>query len=164
MSLRWLFLIFIFCNAFAENAHETQSATTKILCGNSEITVITTCGAEMLGGYPSCQAQDFIFYSKKTHFKVKAAGLLIKPNKSEPALLDYVASDWACQTSQNINYIVVRYYNGGNCPECELYMTYNLQGQLLTDRNHKSFNSARTDIQLKHPGEMQKITIPFEAN
>lgn len=164
MNLWFFFLIFIFCNAIAENAREIRSATTKMQCGNSEVTVVTICGAEMLGGFPSCQEQDFIFYNNEKPFKIKAAGFLIKANKSEPRLLDYVASDWACQASPDGNYIVVRYYNGGNCLECELHMIYNLQGKVLTDRNNKSFNAIHTKMRLQRLGKMQKIRIPFDVD
>jgi hypothetical protein len=164
----WFFcLVFISGGVFAESFREIQSATTKILCGGSEITVVTTCSAEMLGGFPSCQEQDFLFHSKGVSFKVKAAGFLIKPKKSEPRLLDYIASDLACQVnpmSSDENYIVVRYYNGGNCLECELYVVYDLQGNVLMDRDGRSFNAGYANMRLRRLGEMQKIRIPFDKD
>lgn len=71
---------------------------------------------------------------------------MVKDEISGDCILDYIASDWACDYGFKSNFLIVRYSNGGNCLDCEFYMIYDLSGVKLTDK--KSFDIASKKIKL----------------
>lgn len=151
-------------HVFAGDSPETSSQTSRLTCGHTTVTVSTTCRAEKLAGFPVCQAQAFTFTSHHQQFSRQAAGMLMRPNPPEPALLDYLASDWACQAGQQGHYLVVRYHNGGNCPVCEWHMIYDLRGTALTTRRKASFAQQQARLGLSSPVSMHSISIPFDGD
>lgn len=142
------FILFItFSNAFARDDNEFGFMKTDIECNSKKITATSNCIKGKISGYQICYSQEFIFNEKNDNLIiVKAEGSLVKDEISGAYILDYIASDWACDYGFKSNFLIVRYSNGGNCLDCEFYMIYNLSGVKLTDK--KSFDIVSKKIKL----------------
>lgn len=155
--IKYLLLFIVFSNACASD--RSQIMTTNIICDSTEITAVTSCTSDKLAGYPTCQSQEFIFHEKSgKSTSIKSEGLLIKPEDLKVEMLDYIASDWACESGLKSKYLVVRYYNGGNCSECEFHMIYDLNGKKFTKDKTSFYIVAK---KLTENENMEEIKIPF---
>lgn len=161
--MRYLIVFLLFYNkAYAIEHSDSYSTTAKITCNSTEITATTTCISGDLAGYPVCQTQEFGFHRENgKSITIKAEGLLIKPESQEAEMLDYLASAWTCATGMNGIYLIVNYYNGGNCSECEFYEIYDLNGTKLTKKRRKSFDITTKKLKIIGGWSKNLKEVPF---
>lgn len=150
----------------------TQSyvKTSEILCGSTKVTITTSCSDDSYKPYPTCQKQVFQFelQSLKTKKAVVSPQVsLAKPIGAKESSLDGLASSWACAEGKDQSYVVITFYNGGNCDECEWVEAYDLSGTLLTPssrKNHKEFQELVNRANLSYAWQKQSRLIKLRRN
>jgi hypothetical protein len=149
----------------------TQAAYAKksqLTCKDVNVVLTTNCVSENGRNVPDCQKQQFSFGNLKTGQIriVEASGkLMIRDAATAKATIDGLASSWACIKGHADSYVVVGYYNGGNCEQCEWYEIYSKEGQALTPnaRTDKiSFTKAAEQLGLNENWSKNLIDIPLK--
>jgi hypothetical protein len=137
-AILMFFLIFI--SIFFElsaYAQEQYSKITELECENAKIQIKSEC---LTGNilpfsskiYPYCISQEILFTNINTKQVIKrnASGILTKESYGGKRL-NALAVSAACIKGSSDNYLIINYYNGGNCSCCEWDEIINLQGSLL---------------------------------
>ncbi len=138
--------IYIFCIIFllfAENAtaKEPYSKTSDLMCDGTKIQVITDCftGNDLprpYRPYPYCTSQRILFQNAKTGEIIEnsTSGKLSK-DKS----LDALATGILCANGAKGPYLIINYYSGGNCEECEWDEILTISGKKLASSRHGKY-------------------------
>lgn len=142
--------------AFAQE----NNLITETTCDCVKIKAVTECVNEY-PGFSECTKQEFIFINKKTGKTTEkiASGELVASKDAKGNILgkylDALAFSFACVKGKNKYYLIVGYYTGGNCDECEWYEFYDLNGKLLlssrglhTENDHKKYNETYKSLGL----------------
>ncbi len=141
----WVIPIFILIvlqgQSWGENIKQNYTVQTDFSCGGVDVKVITHCiYREALPPFCVADNQYIIIGKKKinsTSPKIKSERFpllnidpetrkLIKGKK----ILPYVITGITCYKSSTGKWFVeLDYYRGGNCPECEYFEVYDMNGK-----------------------------------
>src|SRR5260370_30423720 len=90
----------------------------------------TFCDSAAYRPFPSCTKQVISFVSDTNSI---GREVLLVPSKNEKRqYLDFLAGSWACAKGRDTSFLLVRFYNGGNCQQCERIEGFGLHGKRLT--------------------------------
>jgi hypothetical protein len=99
-------------------AEESYNKNAEMICADTKVRVITECYDDS-NILPACSKQEFEFMKnvEGTTIKKAASGKLeddfdVNPPKKA---LDALASRLQCVRGKAQSYLIVMYYNGGNC-------------------------------------------------
>jgi hypothetical protein len=142
------------------SAGNIQQIKNEYLCDDTKVTIISDCDRDELPPYfPSCNKQSIMFSRQGKDITVKASGKLTSVRDGKGRVigkwLDAVISSVACVQGKNKHYLLLSYYTGGNCEQCEWYDIYDLNGSRLaggSSRNDKRKTNA-TYKKLEMPKE-----------
>ena len=156
-------------------AEESYTKTAEMVCGDTKVTVVTQCydDSHVL---PSCSKQEFQFVKSGGAIITKAAAGKLEDDVdvSPPRKgLDALASQAQCVRGKSQSYLVVMYYNGGNCEKCEWAEILDLKGEKVstdwpkTKKSLENFDKAwkRLGLSESKPGglvpDSQYMKIPL---
>jgi hypothetical protein len=117
-------------------AGDLATVEDRFVCGNTEVRVFTTCGSDPEADfYMECTEQHFLFVDRdgKVLARVPGSARLSQRDdgKDMGTWLDFLARDWACLKGRNSPFVVIRYWNGGNCSRCDWDEIFDLKGHRL---------------------------------
>jgi lysozyme family protein len=155
--LRVMTILFIvFLNVTIVFAKEPYTNKSEILCNDVKVQIQTTCfsGNDLPfppnGPYPYCTSQKIFFTNIKTGeiFSKITSGELVNDASPDKLVfirpLDGLASGYACVKGNSDSYVLIEYYNGGNCEACEWHEIYTLRGEKLANSRHgKGFRGGK---------------------
>lgn len=124
-------------------AQQNYTTSAELFCDNVKVQVVTKCVDDSYLSFPFCVEQRFIFTDQKTNktYNISASGKIVAQvdsrNRKIGEVLDYLAVSMASVKGKTKSYLLVRYYNGGNCGECEWYEIYDLNGSRLATSRGK---------------------------
>ncbi len=137
-KINLLIFILSFCSVEAASGDQPYIKSAELLCDGTKVAVTTLCSDDSSLVYPKCQSQSLAFTNLATNKVVttrSTQAITVKMFGSE--MIDGLAGSWACLKGKNNTYLVVRFYNGGNCEECEWLEIYDLDGRNLTPKSRK---------------------------
>ena len=140
---------------FSWNASYAQDSAYKstLFCETTEITIATTCLTDSRPRFPNCQNQRIAFKDIRTgRIKiVNGSGeLVVDKFRTGGMTLDGLAGGWACVKGTTKSYLVLEYFNGGNCDECEWYEIFAADGRKMTKNERQ--DSGVVDVVAKRLG------------
>lgn len=154
----------LLCTGLAQGG-QSYSKTAELLCNEIKISVKTSCSDDSSPVYPKCQSQTFAFINAKTSKVVpQRSEQATTVNVSGVKVIDGLAESWACLKGKYRTYLVARYYNGGNCDECEWVEIYDLAGKHLTPnsrKDHSVFDARLVELGLSEDWKKSLIRIPL---
>ena len=116
-------------------AGSSQSIVSEFACNDAKVTIVSVCDKESFGPFPFCTQQNITLSKQGKKIPIKADGKLTpehdRNGKITAHLLDAVVSGIACVKGKDKDYILMSYYTGGNCEQCEWYNIYDLDGHRL---------------------------------
>lgn len=115
-------------------ANKNYIKESYLSCNQITIHVKTKCLDNDDNLFPSCLEQKIFFVDKNTN------GAFSKIEKNSNIALDELAMSWACINGEKEQFLIIGYYNGGNCENCEWYEIFNLSGQKLASSKDKLRN------------------------
>ena len=125
----WVVLVFVLVilqeQSWSEDNRRDYTVQTDFSCGGVDVKVITHCIYKEKEYLPCLSDYQNIIIGNK---KIVSSSTLLK--------LDHLISEIACYKSNNNKWFIELYYsNLGNCPMCEYYELYDVNGNLVaTDR------------------------------
>lgn len=143
----YLFIILsfiMFLNQSYSYAGATYEKLTEINCSNTIVQVSTRCLDNDQGSFPFCVKQELVFNNVTDAKTIRqpASGILVKNNYRSIDALDALISKIACVKGREKSYLLIQYYNGGNCDECEWNEIFDLAGnKLSTSKKVKGLNN-----------------------
>ena len=82
---------------------------------------------------------------------VKYEIVLLASEKSNAGQqLTFLAGSWGCAAGKSQEYLLVNFFNGGNCEQCERFEIVDLKGQRLTP-DGKNFSRKYERLGLPKP-------------
>ena len=122
-------------------AEGSYTKTAEMICGDTKIKVITECFDDSLIP-PSCTKQRFELTDQQTKKTVakSASGKLVDSDLTGPSL-GALATRIQCVAGKTQPYLIVWYYTGGNCEQCEWQEILDLMGKRLGSNQTKTKNS-----------------------
>ena len=149
-------LFFLFLNRTYLYANGTYEKIAEIKCEDYTVKIITECLNIENKAFPFCVSQEILFVNVREDkiLKKPASGVLVKDNNK--SILDALVSKIACVRGYKGSYLIIEYYNGGNCDACEWYEVFDLSGNRLTSSKNDSIegqnqNSKKTYNELGLP-------------
>jgi len=134
-SLLIIIFLLLFVNHNCSYAQETYVKSTEIKCENIIVQIKTQCLNESEGPFPYCVSQEILLTSANDarSIRIPASGqlILIKENNKSIRILDVLVSAIACVKGYKKSYLIIGYYTGGNCDECEWDEIFDLDGNKL---------------------------------
>jgi hypothetical protein len=132
-----LFAILIFVTTTF--AGDLSTMEDRLSCGTTEVRAFTTCRVTPTSVFDSeCAEQYLLFANSKTgtSVKVPASGQLRERRgahgKNMGTWLDALACEWGCLKGRaNRTLVLIEYWNGGICDECEWDEIFDLEGHRL---------------------------------
>jgi hypothetical protein len=124
-------------------AGSIQQINNEISCDDAKVTIISDCDKyEPLSYFPHCNRQNINIVKAGIDKTVKASGKLTSVRDGKGRIigrwLGAVISEVACAKGDQKHYLLVGYYNGGNCEKCEWYELYDLNGIRLAGGNSRN--------------------------
>jgi hypothetical protein len=83
--------------------------------------------------FPFCISQEILLISANDArtIRIPTSAKLTKTDFEPLPILDALVWKIACVKGYKKSYLIIGYYNGGNCPECEWYEIFDLDGNKL---------------------------------
>jgi hypothetical protein len=145
----WVVLIFVVVllqeQSWSEDNRRDYTVQTDFSCGGVDVKVITHCiYKEDLPPYCIADSQYIIIGGKKinsTSPKIKSEKIPLLNIDPEirnltkgKRILPYVITEITCYKSSTGKWFVgLYYYRGGNCPECEYFEVYDMNGKKVSE-------------------------------
>jgi len=136
--VRFVFAITLVLFASVCYASDLATVEDRLVCGNTEVRVFTTCGSKPEADlFMECTEQHFLFVDRGGKILARVPGSarlsqrLRDDGKDMGTWLDALARGWACLKGRNSSFVVITYWNGGNCSRCEWYEIFDLKGHRL---------------------------------
>jgi hypothetical protein len=134
----FLFAITLLLFASVVYASDLATVEERLLCGNTEVRVFSTCGSDPKADlFGECTEQHFLFADRDGKVLARVPGSarlsqrLRDDGKDMGTWLDALAVAWACLRGRDSSFVVITYSNGGNCTRCEWYEIFDLKGHRL---------------------------------
>jgi hypothetical protein len=119
-------------------AGDLATVEERLVCGNTEVRVFTTCGSKPEADFfMECTEQHFLFADRdgKVLARVRGSGQLRQrlrdDGKDMGTWLNGLAVDWACLRGRNSSVVLISYSSRGNCSGCEWDEILDLKGHRL---------------------------------
>jgi len=156
-----LIILVLFPNFNLSCAGDPYVKTTEIKCKDVKVQIKTECLDDTNKAFPNCISQNISFIDYKTgkSITIPSSGKLTKNSYDPIRILDTLVSKLACVEGGNAIYLLIGYYNGGNCEECEWYEILDLSGKNLASSRkikglkgkYENFNEAYKKFGLPEP-------------
>jgi hypothetical protein len=133
-------------------AQQPYTKKVELICDNAKVELITNCNDDTIPSFPECTEQFFVFTDLKTGESItkRASGSikLVKDATGRPIrkCLDALATSWACVKGETQLYLLVGYYTGGNCNECEWFEIYEPNGKSLSESRGKNIKEYKEEF------------------
>lgn len=134
-------------------AQQPYTKKAEMICGNAKVQLVTNCIDDTISAFPECTEQFFVFTDLKTGESIsKSVSGRIKQVKNATGkpireCLDALATSWACVKGKARLHLIVGYYTGGNCDDCEWFEIYELNGKSLTDSRGKNIKQYKQEFE-----------------
>jgi len=120
------------------SASDLYTAQDRLVCKNTEVRAFTTCTSDSTVAMDAeCTEQHFLFADRDGKVLARVPGSarlsqrLRDDGKDMGTWLDALARDWACLKGRNSPFVVITYWNGGNCSRCDWDEIFDLKGHRL---------------------------------
>jgi len=135
-SLLIIIFLLLFVNHNCSYAQETYVKSTEIKCENIIVKIKTECSSDSMRSFPFCVSQEILLTSANDArtIRIPTSAKLTKENNNSIPTLDALVSEIACVKGYKKSYLLIGYYGGGNCDECEWYEICDLAGNKLASR------------------------------
>lgn len=145
---------------------EPYARRSELRCADVTVILATHCLDDSFRAYPTCQKQEFEFHNQTTGVikRIEGSGKSAVEAKSRIESLDGLGGSWTCERGKDSSLLVVGYFNGGNCEQCEWYEIYSLDGKRLTPnaRNDgRSFSKTADKLGLPNNWRSRLVQIPL---
>lgn len=122
----------------------------NLSCGSVDIRIVTKCFESQNNLFPACFEQNVSFIDNKNDV------ILSTIERPGEVALAELAMSWACVTGKNEQFLLIGYYNGGNCEDCEWYELFDLSGHKLASSNNKLRDNGSDSFEHVH----KKLRLP----
>lgn len=132
-------------------AEQPYTRIAEMMCDNVKVKVTTECYQDDPPDMPLCSKQYFEFADRNTGESI------VKPASGITSDDYYLASRLQCMRGKTQSYLMVMYYNGGNCDKCEWAEIRDLTGKKVatdwpkTKKSMKQFDNAWDRFGLGNP-------------
>ncbi len=128
-----IIFLLLFLTYNCSYAQGTYVKSTEIKCENINVQIKTQCLSDSKGPFPFCISQE-ILLTRATDariIRIPTSAKLTKTDFEPLPTLDALVSEIACVKGYKKSYLLIGYYTGGNCDECEWYEIFDLDGNKL---------------------------------
>jgi hypothetical protein len=150
-----IIFLLLFLNHNRSYAQETYVKSTEIKCEDIFVKIKTECLSDSMRSFHFCISQEILLISANDarSIRIPVSGILTKTNFAPLPILNALVSEIACVKGYKKSYLIIGYYTGGNCAECEWDEIFDLDGNKLVSSkgirgSYEKFNKTCEELGL----------------